>query len=86
MFVTIARDPARFRHLLPFGVRLKVAYCALASGYWSRQGIHDMWRIFAVVVLVMGLLCVGGPDCAAWDVRPTRAKGRRTSTRSPRWR
>jgi hypothetical protein len=56
MFVTVALDPGRFRHLIPFGVLLKVAYCALAFGYWIRQGIPDMWKIFAVIDLVMGLL------------------------------
>jgi hypothetical protein len=56
MFVTIARDPARFRHLIPFGVLLKVAYCALAFGYWIRQGIPDMWKPLAIIDLVMGLL------------------------------
>ncbi len=58
MFVAVARDPARSRHLIPFGVLLKVAYCTLAFGYWIRQGIPDMWKLFAVVDLVMGLLFV----------------------------
>jgi hypothetical protein len=56
MFVTIARDPAGFRHLIPFGVLLKVAYCALAFGYWIGLGVPDMWKPLAVIDLIMGLL------------------------------
>jgi hypothetical protein len=56
MFVAVARDPARYSHLIPFGVLLKVAYCALAFGYWIGQGIPDMWKPLAVVDLVMGVL------------------------------
>ena len=56
MFLTVAGDPARFRHLIPFGILLKVAYCSLAFGYWITAGIPGMWKTFAVLDLIMGLL------------------------------
>jgi hypothetical protein len=58
MFLTVARDPARFRHLIPFGVLLKVAYCGLAFGYWFLEGIPGMWKTFAVIDLITGILFV----------------------------
>ncbi len=58
MFLTVARDPVRFRHLIPYGVLLKVAYCGLAFWYWYSEGIPGMWKIFAVVDLVLGVLFV----------------------------
>jgi hypothetical protein len=58
MFLTVARNPARFRHMIPFGILLKVAYCGLAFGYWFSAGIPGMWKIFAVVDLAMGVLFV----------------------------
>jgi hypothetical protein len=56
MFFSIARDPIQFRQLIPYGILLKVAYCGLAFGYWFSQGIPGMWKIFAVIDLVMGVL------------------------------
>jgi len=56
MFLTIASDPSRFRHMIPFGILLKVAYCGLASWYWTTAGIPGMWKAFAIADLVMGLL------------------------------
>jgi hypothetical protein len=58
MFLTVARDPARFRHLIPFGILLKIAYCGLAFEYWFMEGIPGMWKIFAVVDLVLGVTFV----------------------------
>jgi len=56
MFVTVARDPARFRHLIPFGILLKVSYCGLAFWYWFAAGIPGMWKTFAIVDLITALL------------------------------
>jgi hypothetical protein len=58
MFLTVASDPIRYRHLIPFGVLLKVAYCGLAFGYWFTQDIPGMWKAFAVIDLATGLLFV----------------------------
>jgi hypothetical protein len=53
MFVAIARQPVGNRDLIPYGVCLKVAYCAVAFGYWFGSGIPGMWKPFAIVDLVM---------------------------------
>jgi hypothetical protein len=58
MFFLVASDPSRYRQLIPFGILLKVAYCGLAFGYWSTAGIPGMWKVFAVIDLVMGVLFV----------------------------
>jgi hypothetical protein len=56
MFTTIARDPARYRHLIPFGILLKFSYCGLAFWYWIAAGIPGMWKTFAILDLITGLL------------------------------
>ena len=56
MFLEVARDPSRSRHLIPYGILLKVAYCGLVFGYWFTAGIPGMWKGFAIADLVMGLL------------------------------
>jgi hypothetical protein len=58
MFLAIARAPSQSRHLIPYGILLKVAYCGLAFGYWFAEGIPGMWKAFAIIDLVMGLLFV----------------------------
>ena len=58
MFVNIARDPVRHRKLIPYGVLLKVGYCGIVFGYWFTSGIPGMWKPFAVIDLVMGILYV----------------------------
>jgi hypothetical protein len=58
MFLTVARDPVRFCHLIPFCVALKLSYCALAFGYWIVEGIPGMWKVFAIVDLIMALFFV----------------------------
>ncbi len=58
MFAAIAANPLENRKLIPYGVLLKVAYCGLAFWYWNTQGIPGMWKPFAVIDLVMGILFV----------------------------
>jgi hypothetical protein len=58
MFVKIAREPAHYRHLIPYGIARKGAYCILAFWYWINPGIPGIWKTFAVIDLVMGALFV----------------------------
>jgi hypothetical protein len=58
MFYKIAHEPAQYRHLIPYGIALKAAYCTLAFWYWISPGIPNMWKTFAVIDLVMGVLFV----------------------------
>jgi hypothetical protein len=56
MFQKIAREPAQYRHLIPYGIALKAASCVLSFWYWLNPGIPGIWKVFAVIDLVMGLL------------------------------
>jgi hypothetical protein len=56
MFLMIAIQPVENRRLIPYGILLKVAYCAIAFWYWFAEGIPGLWKPFAVADLVMGIL------------------------------
>lgn len=56
MFIAVARDPAKHRDLMIYGMLLKAAYCGLAFWYWFTSGIPGMWKPFAVIdLLTFGL-------------------------------
>ena len=56
MFVQVALDPVSNRNLVPYGVGLKAAYCAVVFGYWFTSGIPSMWKPFAVIDALTGVL------------------------------
>jgi hypothetical protein len=56
MFLAIAKDPARNRELIPYGMMLKVAYCGIVFYYWIKAGIPAMWKPFAIADLLFLLL------------------------------
>ncbi len=58
MFLQIGRSPARYRHMIPYGIMLKAAYSIAVYMYWFTTGIPDMWKPFAVCDTVFGLLFV----------------------------
>lgn len=58
MLLQIARNPARYRELIIYGILLKVAYCSLTFGYWFTEGIPVIWKPFAVTDLIMGVLFI----------------------------
>jgi len=58
MFVAVALDPPGRRHLIVYGILLKVAYCGVAGFHWAATGIPGMWKPFVVIDLLMGLLFV----------------------------
>jgi hypothetical protein len=49
MFVAIARDPVGHRGLIPYGVGVKVAYCATVVNAWMTGTLARAWIPFAVV-------------------------------------
>jgi hypothetical protein len=53
MFAAIAADPVRNRNLIPYGIGLKVSYCAVTIGYWVTAGVPGIWKPFAVIDLAM---------------------------------
>lgn len=48
MFLNIGRHPLQNRNLIPYGILLKISYCAVVFGYWGIVGLPDMWKYFAV--------------------------------------
>jgi len=56
MFLAIALDPRRRRMLIPYGIGLKLAYCAVVFAYWATTGIPGMWKPFAIIDIVMAVL------------------------------
>jgi len=56
MFAAIARRPEENRNLIPYGILLKVSYCAVVFSYWFSSGIPGMWKPFAIADLVFLVL------------------------------
>jgi len=56
MFFQIARNPLRNRNMIPYGILLKVAYSFIIFAYWFIKGLPDMWKPFAVIDFVLGIL------------------------------
>jgi hypothetical protein len=58
IFARIARDPVAQRDQIIYGILLKTAYCGLAFYYWTTIDVPWIWKPFAVIDLVMGVLFV----------------------------
>jgi hypothetical protein len=56
MFVSIARDPAVKRGLIPYGIGLKWAYAGVVVSSWVTSGVADAWKPLALIDGVVGLL------------------------------
>jgi hypothetical protein len=52
MFMAIARNPLKYRDLVPFGIMLKIAYCGVAGYHWADSGIPGLWKPFVIIDLV----------------------------------
>jgi hypothetical protein len=58
MFMAIARQPVARRHLIPYGILLKVSYCSVAGYHWLTAGIPGVWKPFLWADLVFLVLFV----------------------------
>jgi hypothetical protein len=56
MFLSVARHPRENRNLIPYGILLKVSYCAVVFGNWFAQGIPDMWKPLAFADAAFAIL------------------------------
>ena len=56
MLWQIARNPVKFRDLMPYGIGLKVAYCGVVFYHKLTTGIPDMWMPFAWLDLIFMIL------------------------------
>ena len=48
MFVAVAKDPAKNRDLIPYGMLLKVSYSGVVIYHWVATGLPWVWKPFAV--------------------------------------
>ncbi len=58
LYLQVARDPVRSWILIPYGMLLKVSYCAIVFAYWFSSGIPGMWKPWAIIDLVFLVLFV----------------------------
>jgi hypothetical protein len=58
MFFRIARDPAAYRHMIPYGIGLKAAYAGTAFWFQLQGNIPTMWIPMAWIDLAFLLLFV----------------------------
>ena len=56
MFFVVARGPVANRNLIPYGIMLKVSYCAVVFSYWTLGRMTIIWKPFAIVDLVFAVL------------------------------
>jgi hypothetical protein len=52
MFAAIARRPRENRHLIPYGILLKVSYCGVVGFHWLTGEIPALWKPFVLIDLV----------------------------------
>ena len=58
MFLAVAISPVANRNLIPYGILLKVSYCAVAFFHWFTAGIPNMWKPFTIIDLVFIILFI----------------------------
>jgi len=56
MFLAIARNPVANLSLVPYGILLKVSYCAVVFYHWFTAGVPFIWKPFAIADLVFLVL------------------------------
>ncbi len=56
MFIAIAKDPLKNHNLIPYGILLKASYCGMVWKYSLTSGIPAMWKPFAVIDFIFGVL------------------------------
>jgi hypothetical protein len=56
MFLAVAKNPAKNRDLIPYGMLLKVSYAGVVIYHWVTAGLPWVWKPFAVADVVFLLL------------------------------
>ncbi len=49
MFLAVARKPSENRNLIPYGILLKISYCATVFYHWFTADVPYIWKPFAVL-------------------------------------
>lgn len=58
LFLNVAWRPHANRNLIPYGILLKVAYCAVVFGHWFTADIPGMWKPLAFADAAFAVLFV----------------------------
>ena len=58
MFLSVARNPAANKSLIPYGILLKVAFCGVSGAYWGLGNLPAMWQPFFVCDMIFMFLYV----------------------------
>jgi len=58
MFLQLATNPLKFRHLILYGILLKLSYFGVSLAYWLKYDIPGMWKPFTIIDFAMGTLFV----------------------------
>lgn len=58
MFFIIAANPGKNYRLIPYGIGLKFSYSIVVFMYWFTSGLPDMWKPFAVIDIILGILFI----------------------------
>ena len=56
MFFQIAKDPITYRHLILYGILLKISYCIVVFTHWLMNNIPFLWVPFAFIDLLFLML------------------------------
>jgi len=56
LFFNVARHPRANRNLIPYGILLKVSYCAVVFGNWFAQGLPNLWKPLAFADAAFAIL------------------------------
>ncbi len=75
MFLAVARNPIENRHLIPYGILLKVSYCGVVTFHWLTSGVPGMWKPFCIFDLLFLFLFAW-----AWSaLSPGSSRGQESS-------
>ena len=56
MFLVVALRPTARRHLIPYGILLKLSFAGVVFRHWLDTGVPGLWKPLAIIDLVTAAL------------------------------
>ncbi|NQU23577.1 MAG: hypothetical protein HQ567_20030 [Candidatus Nealsonbacteria bacterium] len=56
MFLVVALRPEARRHLIPYGILLKLSFAGIVLRYWFDAGVPGLWKPLAIIDLATAAL------------------------------
>jgi len=56
MFLFVALRPTARRHLIPYGVLLKLSFAGVVFSHWIADGVPGLWKPLAIIDLATAAL------------------------------